>query len=359
MRFRNIAASFLLITLLFPALTPTFAAAEIEKEIALGKKVAEDVEKMWERVADPALGARLSMLLARFLPHMARPLPYEVRVVREKSHNAFSLPGGIIYFTTGMLEFLRTDAEVAAILAHELIHADNRHVMIQTARASRINLAALALIIASHGSAGPMILTSLLQVAVTNSYSKDLEREADKEGFRILVEAGFPPAAMVTALEAINYDQIKKPYIDPGVYMTHPEMPERIAYIIRTADEKKIPIRRKYALNFLRPSAESSGGEIILMLDGKPVWSCPDIEEGREAVSTAIRNLEENLQMETAPYEIRVISPLGKKILAVGNSTVAREPLPKGAPSLEDFRESLIRALGEARDKHRGAKYLR
>ena len=359
MKFRAFTAVLLLFALLLTNPVAAFSSAEIEKEIALGKKVSEDVEKMWERVADPALSARLSMLLGRFLPHMARPLPYEVRVVREKTHNAFSLPGGIIYFTTGMLDFLRTDAEIAAILAHELIHADNRHVMIQTARASKINLAALALLIASQGSAGPMILTSLVQVAVTNSYSKDLEREADKEGFRILVEAGFPPAAMVTALEAMNYDQLKRPYVDPGVYMTHPDLPDRIAYIVKTADDRKIPVRRKYALNLLRTSVETSEGRVTLALDGKQVWFLPATEEGREVLLEAAKKVEENLQMETAPYEIRIISPGGRKVLAVGNAAVAKEPLPKGAPSLEDFRESLVRALGEARDKHRGAKYLR
>ncbi|MGI6253166.1 MAG: M48 family metallopeptidase [Aminivibrio sp.] len=336
-----------------------FADAEIEKEIALGRKVVEEVESVWERVADPALTARLSMLLGRFLPHMSRPLPYEIRVVREKTHNAFSLPGGTIYFTTGMLEFLRTDAEVAAIMAHELIHADNRHVMIQTARASRINLAALALMIVSKGSAGPMMLTNLLQVAVTNSYSKDLEREADKEGFRILVEAGFPSAAMVTVLEAMDYEQIKQPLVDLGVYMTHPDMSERIAYILKTADEKKIPIRRKYALNLLKPSVESSGGKTVLMLDEKPVWTLREDEESKMAALEAAEKLAENLQMETAPYEIRLVTPGGRKTLAVGNAAVAREPLPEGAQSLESLRESLVQALGDARDRHRGAKYLR
>jgi predicted Zn-dependent protease len=320
----------------------------MKKEIALGEKVAADVEKQWERVADPALSARLSMLLGRFLPHLSRPLPYEVRIVREKMVNAFSLPGGIVYFTTGMLDFLRTDAEVAAILAHELIHADRRHVMIQTARASKINLAALVLMIASQGSAGPMILTNLAQVAVTNSYGRDLEREADKEGFRILLEAGFPPAAMVTSLEAMIYDQLKRPYVDPGVFMTHPELSERVAYILQTAREKNVPIRRKKALNLLRPSVESREGKTVLLLDGDPVWSLPESDE----------KIDDLLQMETAPYEIQIISLDGKNALRVGPSIIAREPLPKGAGTLESFRESLVQSLGEARNKHPGAKYL-
>ncbi len=143
----------LLILFLFCRPFAVQGADELQKEIALGQKVSADVEKQWERVADPALCARLNMALNRMVPYLSRPLPYEVRVVREDMVNAFSLPGGIVYFTTGMLNFLRSDAEIAAILAHELIHADKRHVMIQAARSSKISLAALVLLIASHGSA--------------------------------------------------------------------------------------------------------------------------------------------------------------------------------------------------------------
>ena len=359
MKFCRRTAGVLFFCMFFLTALPLRASLDtMKKEIALGEKVAADVEKQWERVADPALSARLSMLLGRFLPHLSRPLPYEVRIVREKMVNAFSLPGGIVYFTTGMLDFLRTDAEVAAILAHELIHADRRHVMIQTARASKINLAALVLMIASQGSAGPMILTNLAQVAVTNSYGRDLEREADKEGFRILLEAGFPPAAMVTSLEAMIYDQLKRPYVDPGVFMTHPELSERVAYILQTAREKNVPIRRKKALNLLRPSVESREGKTVLLLDGDPVWSLPESGESRAAAVNAAEKIDDLLQMETAPYEIQIISLDGKNALRVGPSIIAREPLPKGAGTLESFRESLVQSLGEARNKHPGAKYL-
>nr|HPK06412.1 M48 family metalloprotease [Aminivibrio sp.] len=224
--------------------------------------------------------------------------------------------------------------------------------------ASKINLAALVLMIASQGSAGPMILTNLAQVAVTNSYGRDLEREADKEGFRILLEAGFPPAAMVTSLEAMIYDQLKRPYVDPGVFMTHPELSERVAYILQTAREKNVPIRRKKALNLLRPSVESREGKTVLLLDGDPVWSLPESGESRAAAVNAAEKIDDLLQMETAPYEIQIISLDGKNALRVGPSIIAREPLPKGAGTLESFRESLVQSLGEARNKHPGAKYL-
>jgi len=83
-----------------------FAQEDNAKEIALGRKVAEEVEKNWERVTDPAVTARLNMILSHFKPHLERNLPYEVRVIKDDNvPNAFSLPGGIVYFTTAMIKF--------------------------------------------------------------------------------------------------------------------------------------------------------------------------------------------------------------------------------------------------------------
>lgn len=349
----------LLILFLFCRPFAAQGADELQKEIALGQKVAADVEKQWERVGDPALSARLNMALNRLVPYLTRPLPYEVRVVREKMVNAFSLPGGIVYFTTGMLSFLRSDAEIAAILAHELIHADKRHVMIQAARSSRISLAALVLLIASQGSAGPMILTSLAQVAVTNSYSRDLEREADKEGLKILIGAGYPASAMVTCLEAMIHDQLKRPYVDPGVFMTHPELTERVEYIVREASDAGVPIRRKKALHLLRPSIrEKDDGTICLFVDETKIWSLPRKPGSEKLLAGAAEKIDEFLQMETPPYEIQVISIGGKNALRIGPSVIVREPLPEGSEPLDTMRAALVASLGEARQKHQGAKYL-
>lgn len=354
---RNIARSslalFLVLTLLSPATADT-----LDKEIKLGTKAAESIEKRWERVADPAKSARLNMLLARFVPYMERPLPYEVRIIREKTVNAFSLPGGIVYFTTGMLDFMRTDAEIAAILAHELVHADKRHVIIQTARASRISLAAVLLMVATGGAGGPMMLTSLLQAAVTNSYSIDLEREADKEGFRILVEAGFPPSALVTALEAMENDQLRRPHVDMGVFMTHPEMKERVQYILQMAREQNIPIMRKDALHLLRTEVRNAGGRLELAMDGTPLWSVAGTEPNRFLLEGIKEKIDRFFQMETVPYEVEVIVRDGKQGLRIGPSLVVAEPLPEGAESLGRFRAALVDVLNRAKEKHPGVIFM-
>ena len=350
-------------TLIFSLLLVLFCfsaeGAQIDKEIALGEKAAAEIEEKWEVQSDPSLNARMAMLLNRFLPLLSRPLPYEVRIIRDEMINAFSLPGGTVYFTTGILDFLRTDGEIAAILAHELIHADMGHVVIQTARSSKISLAALLLLVASQGSAGPMILTNLAQVAVTNSYSKDLEREADREGFRILQAAGFPPAAMITALEAMSYDQLKHPYFDPGVFMTHPELSERIAYLLEIAREKGFPVKRKTALHLLIPSVKEEEKQLLLLLDGETVWSLPRGAENEAMLAEISVKINTFLQMETPPFEIEVLPLKGISTLRVGPTLLAAAPLPEGAASLESFRNALVRSLGKARDIHPGAHYLR
>jgi len=86
----------------------TYAQEDDSKEIALGRKVAEQVEKTWERVTDPTITARLNMILTHFRPHLERDLPYEVRAIKDDEiPNAFSLPGGIVYFTTGMIQLAK------------------------------------------------------------------------------------------------------------------------------------------------------------------------------------------------------------------------------------------------------------
>ncbi len=354
---RKIARSCVALLFVLSFLSPASADA-LDKEINLGKKAAESIEEHWERVADPAKSARLNMILTRFIPYMERPLPYEVRIVREETINAFSLPGGIVYFTTGMLDFMRTDAEVAAILAHELVHADRRHVIIQTARASRISLAAVLLMVATGGAAGPMMLTSLLQAAVTNSYSIDLEREADEEGFRILVEAGFPPSALVTALEAMENDQLRRPHVDMGVFMTHPEMKERVQYILQMAKEQNIPIMRKDALHLLRTDVRDADGRLELTVDGASLWSVAGTETNRARLEEIKEKIDRFFQMETVPYEIEVIARDGKQGLRIGPSLVVAEPLPEGAEPLGTFRAALVDALNRAKEKHSGVIYM-
>lgn len=344
-----------------------------QKEIRIGAKVAEQVEGRWERIVDPSVIARLSMISSRLVPFMNRELPYEIRCIREKSPNAFSLPGGIIYVTSGMLEFLHSDAEIAAVIAHELVHADRRHAMIQTARSQRLNVLTLGAIVLSGGSVAPIVLASLLQTAITNSYSIDLEREADSVALDVVAAAGYPPAAMVTVMEGLSEEQLKHPYVDPGVMMDHPETKERIAYLTKQIREKGLPLERKKALNALIPSISSENGYRVLSIDGAEVVRIPDSESSQRIIASMEEALDRSFQLELSPSEIQVV-PIGgngsdgngektnrfgaRRVLRVGPSVVIGDPLPGNATSLDAIRSNLNGVLLRAQTRHPMARYL-
>lgn len=338
---------------------PSSVDSELRKEIELGKSVATEIEGHWNRIVDPSKIAHLSMIAERLVPHLTRSLPYEVRLIDEESPNAFALPGGIVFITTGMTEFVRSDHELAAILAHEFVHADRRHGMIQVARNERLTLLSLVVAIASRGQGAALLMAGLAQVAVMNSYSRDLEEEADREGLAILFLSGYDPSGMVTLMERLSEETLKRPHVDQGIYQSHPDEEARVLYLIETMRDNGWKLQRKVPLRLLRPKWYTAEGYSSLYLDETLIWSVPEgvlTEEERYSLADV---LERSIQLELPPYEIRVLEEGDTAVLMVGFSPFLREPLPKGADSLSQVRERLLQALQKAQGTHPLGNYLR
>ncbi len=338
-----------------------FASPDADaKEIKLGEQVSKQVEEQWERIVDPVRVARLSMILSRLLPFTERSLPFEVRLIEEKKPNAFSLPGGIIYYTTGMLDFCRSDDEVAAVMAHELIHSDKGHVMIQVARNQRLSLGALAVLILTRGQGAAPILASLAQVAIMNSYGRDLERDADTGGLNILLQTGYAPAASVTVMERLLEEEIKHPYVDPGIYADHPKTRERVKDLVGIIRDHNWPLERKRALHLLRTSVTETDAGFDLRVDGLTVWLGPGNTAGLELLERTRESLDKYLQMELSPYDVMVLKTQSGEVLKIGMATVAEgKDLLPGMPSLSEFRERILESLQKARSIHPVADYNR
>lgn len=160
------------------------------QEIKIGKKGIEQIEKNWTILKNPVHQARVDTIVGRLKPYMERNLSYDVRIADHEMINAFALAGGTMYVTTGMLDFVKSDLELAGVIAHEMVHADRKHVITQMARNERMTLLAIAAIIASKGEGGAMIAANAVQVAVMGAYSIDIEKEADARGIDALVKAG-------------------------------------------------------------------------------------------------------------------------------------------------------------------------
>lgn len=354
----SLAAALMLVVLLAPN---AFASPDADaKEIKLGERVSRQIEEQWERIVDPVRVARLSMILSRLLPFTERDLPFEIRLIEEKRPNAFSLPGGIIYYTTGMLDFCRSDDEIAAVMAHELVHSDKGHVMIQVARNQRLSLGALAVLILTKGQGAAPILANLAQVAIMNSYSRDLEIEADTGGLDTLMKTGYVPAASVTVMERLLEEEMKHPYVDPGICADHPRTRERVKDLVGIIRDHNWPLERKKALHLLRTSVAGSDVGFELRIDGFPVWLGPRNNAGLDLLEKTRVALDEYLQMELSPFDIMVLKTKSGEVLKIGLGIIVdgKDLLP-GMPPLSELRDRILVSLQKARSIHPVADYNR
>lgn len=157
----------------------------MHEEIALGKQLAAGLQG-WAP-EDPRDTQYVNAVAQSLVPHVRRQgMPYEFHVVESPSINAFALPGGQIFVLRGMMDFLQNEAELAAILGHEMGHVDLRHCVerYQYQRASRR---------IGVGEVGQMI--DMARILVTIGYGQYQELEADAEGARLAVDADYDPAA--------------------------------------------------------------------------------------------------------------------------------------------------------------------
>lgn len=338
----------------YAAASPEPSDKTIKREIKLGRKSAEAIEKQVPRVLNPSVEAKLAMIASRLIPHMQRQLDYEVRILEMKQPNAFALPGGMTYITTGMLDFLKSEDEIAAVLCHEFVHADRAHGIVQARRNSRLNLLTIAGLIAAtqagEGGAGIAAMAGGLQTAMMNSYTIDLEKEADAMGIDVLYRAGYNPAAMLTMMERMNVERLKRAQYELGIFQTHPEADERVEAALKYLREKGINIQRKDVVMKLRVDVEEADGMAVLRIDDTEFLKAPAAGESRELLDKAAKRLDESLEMELLPYDIKVSELGGERRLVIGRETILREDeLLDGMPTLSVLRERVVEAVNHAR----------
>jgi Zn-dependent protease with chaperone function len=330
-----------------------------EQERKLRDRTINQVEEHWEVVKDPSRSALVEMIGGRCAVFTERNLAYSFRLVADDHPNAFTIPGGVIYVTTGMLDFVRSDDELAAVLSHELVHADRDHVMRQVARNQKLSVASLLVTAVSGGAVPVAILSNLLAVAVQNDYGRDFEREADRGSVQILHAAGYSPSAAVTLLERLQEEEFKMPYVDPGVYRTHPRTEERISDIISFMRDQGWTLTRKEPLRLLVPEVLCGEKECLFLLDGCELWRGPREGGTRDVLEKLKQAVRENLQLETPPYEIHVVKGEGTEKLLIGRTVaVDAAEVPPAMGSLGSLRDALVGALQRAKSIHPVAEYF-
>ena len=188
----------ILIPSLLSILSVTYAAQDEEE---LGKKYSRDIEEQSKIVTDPAIVERVDKIgqaLAKIANEQEVParygsssiskFKYTFKVIEDKDINAFSLPGGLIYVNTGLLEAVESDDELAGVLAHEIAHASHHHMSQIIEKQSRVDhivaiLAVAGILCNMRGNDFNNLLygAQLMRTGKVSGYTMEAEKDADQQ----------------------------------------------------------------------------------------------------------------------------------------------------------------------------------
>ncbi len=203
----------------------------IEKEIALGKGLAQEVERSSKLIDDPVVTEYVNRVGQNLVRNSDARVPFTIKVIDSDEVNAFALPGGFFYVNSGLILRAQEESELAGVMAHEIAHVAARHGTKQATKGELMQLASIpAMIFIPYGWAGYGIYQGMnLAIPLTFlKFSRDAEREADFLGLQYMYKAGYDPNSYVTFFERIQADEKRRPGTIPKVFSTHPPNPERI-----------------------------------------------------------------------------------------------------------------------------------
>ncbi len=211
---------------LAPAAPAAASLISQDEEIRIGRQAAAQLEAQVGLVADPALAARLSGVGHRVAAVSdRRDLPYTFKVMRGKEVNAVSLPGGFIYATAGLMQFVQSDAELGFVMGHEVGHVAARHHVTMIEKQFYLSLVA-QLLLGQNTSAAQ--IGDILRVLLTQGFSRENEYEADRRGVTYAHRAGFDASAALRFMERLHATEGKDPSQVEVLLRTHPALVDRI-----------------------------------------------------------------------------------------------------------------------------------
>jgi len=203
----------------------------LEREIALGKQLAQEVDKTAKFINDPVIDEYVNRVAQNLVRNSDARVPFTIKVVDSDVVNAFALPGGFFYVNSGLILHADEESELAGVMAHEIAHVCARHGTKQATKGEIVNLASIpAMIFIPYTWAGYAIYQGMnFAIPLTFlKFSRDDEREADYLGLQYMYKAGYDPNSFVAFFEKVEADEKKEPGTIPKVFATHPPTPDRI-----------------------------------------------------------------------------------------------------------------------------------
>jgi predicted Zn-dependent protease len=246
----------------------------LEKGIALGKQLAQEVERQAKVVDDPIIAEYVNRVGQNIVRNSDAKVPFTIKVLDSEEVNAFALPGGFFFVNSGLILKADTEAELAGVMAHETAHVACRHGTRQATRGELMEIGLIAgSIFTGYGWTGYAVrqLGSLAIPMTMLVFTRGMERQADYYGLQYMYKAGYDPVAFVDFFEKIETMEKKKPGAVAKVFATHPMDEDRIKaaereiqtilqprpqYIVNTSEFNDVKARLAMLHNRRKPEQE-------------------------------------------------------------------------------------------------------
>jgi predicted Zn-dependent protease len=201
----------------------------LEKEIAMGKSYAQEIERQAKIIDDPVVSEYVNRIGQNLVRNSDVKVPVTIKVLDAEEVNAMALPGGFFFVNSGLLMKAENEAELAGVMAHEIAHIAARHGTRQATRGQIVNLASIPLIFMGGWTGYGIRQAASVLVPVTFlKFSRSFEEEADMLGLQYLYKAGYDPTSFVDFFEKIQSMEKKRPGTMSKVFSSHPMTDSRI-----------------------------------------------------------------------------------------------------------------------------------
>jgi len=201
----------------------------IEKEIAMGKQYAMEIERQAKIVDDPVIAEYVNRVGQNLVRNSDCKVPVTIKVIDTDEPNAMALPGGFFFVNTGLVTLAENESEVAGVMGHEIAHIAARHGTKQATRGNIVNLATIPLIF--MGGWTGYGIRQAVSIAIPLgflSFSRAFEEEADLLGLQYMYKAGYDPNGFVDFFERLESLEKRKPGAISKVFRSHPPTGSRI-----------------------------------------------------------------------------------------------------------------------------------
>ncbi|MBI2843627.1 MAG: M48 family metalloprotease [Armatimonadetes bacterium] len=318
------------LVIIIAAITPSFSNES--KEVKIGRENAEQFEKEAKLVEDPDIVERVNRIGVKLAQvAKAHEVPaeygssdlsdfdYRFKVIDNQDINAFSLPGGFIYVYRGLIDFVKSDDELAGVLGHEIAHASHHHMMFLMRKQSKMDsVVALIALTAALSKMNGRDLTNILygaqfvRTARLTGYGQTAEFDADSTGVIYAHKAGYDPRGILQFLEQLtDYQQKRGEVRNLGIFQTHPPSVERSTRVAQQLADLGVQVDKRQAADLAAAeislttvngrnlsTVSLAGRKVCTVADDNGVSSYQRAQKTRAAINELLR---EGL----SPFELR------------------------------------------------------